>query len=285
MLLVIKNTFLTKNNMQLGHKNSSFYKNGFSYLPNFKFQKELKLIRKVLKKNFSKKIKYYNEISIEKLRKISNSSLKEIYRKVNIDKLKSQITEYVAHELSSKNNFYASSYITLLITRPKKSNNLFTEKEYHDFHRETFYAGKKKLSYVKYQMNCWIPVFNISENQNLMYVPFSHKIPDKKIKLKNCKSKIVKKGSISHKLGYLHTQKKILRGVNLKKAKRFKIPNNKFLLFNGNLIHGNGENLSNKLRFAIGIGLINGLHVKNSFPLNFRSGESHYKKVYQMSIK
>ena len=49
-------------------------------------------------------------------------------------------------------------------------------------------------------MNCWIPIFNIKKEQNLMYVPKSHKISDHKIKVKKIKSKIVKKGSISHKL-------------------------------------------------------------------------------------
>jgi hypothetical protein len=265
--------------MKKAKENLRFYKNGFSYLPTLKFQKELKIVKQIIKKNFSKDKEYYNQININQFRQISNRSLKEIYKKVNIDAIKLQIANYVSKELNLKNDFYASSYITLLINRPKNLEKPIIEKEFHGFHRESFYAGKKKLNYVKHQMNCWIPIFNLKKKQNLMYVPKSHKISDDKIKVQNLKSKIVKKGSISHKLGYLHTQKKILSGVDLGKAKRFNVPDNKFLLFNGNLIHGNGENLSKKIRFAIGIGLINASYVNNSFPLNFRSGESHFKKV------
>ena len=114
-------------------------------------------------------------------------------------------------------------------------------------------------------MNCWIPIFNIKKEQNLMYVPKKQKIKYNKINVKKIKLKFVKKASNYHKLGFLLTQKKILSGVDLRKAKRFNVPNNKFLLFNGNLIHGNGENLSKNIRFAIGIGLINASNLSKIF--------------------
>lgn len=260
---------------------SSFKKNGYSYISAGSFKKELSKIKVILKNNFSKNIQYYNNLSLKKFRNISNKSLKQIYLKVDINLIKKKISDCLSNELLTENDFYASSYITLLVTRPHKEKKFLTdnENEFHDFHRETFYAGKKKLYYVKYQMNCWIPIFNITKNQNMMFIPKSHKIPDKKIVVREKKSKIIKKGSISHKLGYLHTQKKIIKGVDLTKAKRFEVPKNKFLLFNGNLIHGNGINFSKKIRFAIGIGIINGKNILKKMPINFRSGQSHFKKI------
>ena len=40
------------------------------------------------------------------------------------------------------------------------------------------------------------------------------------------------------------------------KAKRFKVPKNNFLIFDGNLIHGSGTNEGKNIRFAIVFGII-----------------------------
>ena len=126
---------------------SSFKKNGYSYISAGSFKKELSKIKVILKNNFSKNIQYYNNLSLKKFRNISNKSLKQIYLKVDINLIKKKISDCLSNELLTENDFYASSYITLLVTRPHKEKKFLTdnENEFHDFHRETFYAGKKKL--------------------------------------------------------------------------------------------------------------------------------------------
>ena len=54
----------------------------------------------------------------------------------------------------------------------------------------------------------------------------------------------------------MYAPKKILSGVNLKKQKKFKIKNGEFTAFSALLVHGNGENTTNKIRYAFGFGII-----------------------------
>lgn len=61
-------------------------------------------------------------------------------------------------------------------------------------------------------------------------------------KLKDLR-KIIKKNSPSHHLGYLHSTKRIIKGVDHTKAKRFNLPKNNSVFFDSNLIHGAGTNM------------------------------------------
>ena len=147
-----------------------------------------------------------------------------------------------------------------------------------DLHREAFYAGKDK-KFIKKQINVWVPIFNLENNQTIKYIPKSHKISDKKFKFKNVAVKSVKKNSPSHHLGYLHTTKKIVGGVNLKKAKRFCMPKNNCLFFDSNLIHGSGSNISKKMRYVIAFGIIEKkkyLKYKKKQIKSFRSNTEYF---------
>ena len=100
---------------------------------------------------------------------------------------------------------------------------------------------------------------------------------DKEIKFIKKPNLYVKKHSNAHKCGINYAPKKIISGVPLSKVKRFNIPKSSFLIFNSNMVHGDGKNLTNKIRFAFGFGIVGEKHFKNiKIPINFRSGKPHY---------
>ena len=67
-----------------------------------------------------------------------------------------------------------------------------------------------------------MPVLNYSRNIGLQVIPASHLIDDRKIKRISMKTGYnkVKKFSDSHKLGFPYAPKKIISGVDLRKAKK-----------------------------------------------------------------
>ena len=255
-------------------------KNGFVYYHNKGIYSEIIQIRNVMKKFFDKEVIFYQKIKTDDFRRITTKALKELYKTVNLRKIQIHFSNVLAKILGVKSSFYISSYVALLIARPiKKNSKVIKEEESHGFHRETFYALPQSKKYVKHQINIWTPIFDVKENQNMMYVPMSHKIKDKKIKTISLLSKESKKNSVSHKLGYLYAPKKIIGGVNLHLAKRFKVPKNNFLIFNSNLIHGNGVNLSKKIRFAFAVGLVREKYIPKNIPVSFRTGKPQFVKI------
>jgi hypothetical protein len=135
-------------------------------------------------------------------------------------------------------------------------------KNFLGFHRETFYSDH---SYTKHQINVSVPILNYNKMNSMKLVTSSHKIPDSKIKTIRLDSSIsgVEKGSAKHKLGIPYNPKKIISGVNLSKAKRVDVKVGNLLIFSAMLIHGNGSNNLNKIRYSIDFGLIKKKFIKN----------------------
>ena len=260
----------------------SINQNGYCY---YKFNKENKIIQNKLRKNiylfFSQIIFQDNskrgiksvDVAIAKL---SPKKFYEVCIKVRqeINKLLSNKNEEVPFKnymLSFVKNFckksdlnikdyYLQSGLSVIFSRSfKKNKKLDPEAEVLDFHRENFYNDSKTIDY---QLNVWIPIFNISSKQNFKYVPFSHKINDDKIIIKRKNNKFIKKNSSAHKLGLNYAPKKIISGVEFSKAKRFKVPKESFLVLSSRLIHGGGINNSSKPRFALAFGIVSQDKVK-----------------------
>ena len=57
-------------------------------------------------------------------------------------------------------------------------------------------------------------------------------------------------------MGFLYHPIKILSGVNLNKTKVMNIPKNHYSAFSTMLVHGNSQNNTDKIRFALGFGLM-----------------------------
>ena len=223
---------------------------GYLYQDKSLIKQENEFFQKVIKKNFSKNVDYYNNLSTEKFRQIALKARNQIQKSREIVRAKKKVIKLFQNIFDTREEFLASSYFAFFPTR----NLVEKIEEQVDFHRETTYGGPKK-PYHAHQYNIWIPIFDVKKNQNLNFIEKSHLIDDDKIILKNVGKKKRKK-TASHTLGYAYWPKKIIGGVPLHEAKRFKVPKNNFLIFDGNLIHGSGTNNGSTIRFAIVFGII-----------------------------
>ena len=252
-----------------------YKKNGFAYFKNEIISYELKELRKIVKKNFSNPTRYYNKLSIINFRKKVFNVKKKIVKSNLVNQMRKKVAEHMRVTLKIKDEIYFTSFFAFLVARPDYSSH---GDEVLEFHRESFYAGPDK-KFIKKQINVWIPIFDLKKNQMLKYIPQSSKILDKKFKFNITNVQNVKKNSPSHHLGYLHSTKRIVKGVDLSKAKRFNLPKDNSVFFDSNLIHGAGTNMSKKIRFVIAFGLLEKkkyLKLKKKKITTFRSNEEYF---------
>ncbi len=226
---------------------NKFYKKNGYYLKKFSNASLISKIEKIISKNFNNSTRYYSNLPISKFHKITVKCQNQL-NKINIQKIFGKSESVFLKKQFRGNELLYSSFITLRAVRPIKNKNDL--KEPLGWHRETFYGNKK---HIKHAINFWMPVLNYSRNIGLQVIPESHLIDDRKIKRINMKTGYnkVKKFSDSHKLGFPYAPKKIISGVDLRKAKKVNVPKKSFMIFSQYLIHGNGQNFSNKIRFAI----------------------------------
>ena len=91
--------------------------------------------------------------------------------------------------------------------------------------------------------------------QNFKYVPKSHFIDDSEIIVKRESNKFIKKHSYAHKCGLNYAPKRIVGGVDLNKAKRFKVPKDKFFNFKCKFNSRRRNKFNKQNRFAISFSL------------------------------
>jgi hypothetical protein len=218
--------------------------------------KILKDIVHVVKKHFNKSTNYYCKLPLTKFRKIALNCQNEIY-KLNIQKRFHNSEKNFLKKILNNDEPYYESQVFFRIVRPFKKNKYA---EAIDWHRETFYTTH---SYPKHGVNIWFPIINVNKNNSLRYISKSHLINDDKIKRKKIfmtkkmvKNNPTKKFSPGHKMGFVYHPIKILSGVNLRKQRVMNIPKNHYSAFSTMLVHGNSQNNTNKIRFALGFGLM-----------------------------
>lgn len=227
-----------------------FKKNGF-LIKKFNDRSIVPKLKKIVKKHFYKSTSYYSRMSRAKFSKIALKCQNEMNNS-NIIKIFHNSEKQLIKKLIKDDKTMYSSGGYLRVVRPiKLSKNV----ENLSWHRETFYCDRK---FIHHAINIWFPILNVEKKNMLKYIPKSHLIHDKKIKRRRYKLKdnSIKKFSSEHKLGFAYAPKKIVSGVNLEKEKNFNILQGQYSLFSALLIHGNGENLSNKIRFAFGFGIL-----------------------------
>jgi hypothetical protein len=250
-----------------------FYNDGFVYLNNNCVKQYINQFKKVIFSVYKKKgLRNILKLDQDKFHALNSKILNKIYNDIDQKKFKSEIINHFLTSTDNKKEYLASSHVSLLIVRPQKLKNVNLDSEYVDFHRETFYTRPKKIA--ERQINFWVPILDVTKNQNFLYVPQSHRIKDNQIKVVREKNKYFGKFSNAHRAGMNYAPKRIIRGVNLEKAIRFDTPKNNYLVLNANLIHGGGSNLTNKIRYAISFGIIEKNYVNGvSIPKSNRTKE------------
>lgn len=256
-------------------KQKKLSEDGFFYFNNSFLIDEINYFRKIINDHYYESVEYYKSLSLDDFRKIAVPVREKIQKSDEFRNLQKKFLVQYKKIINSNESFLSASYVTFFPTRPEINENNFDEQL--DFHRETFYAGPDKM-FAKYQINVWLPIFDVSENQTIRYIPKSHKIYDENIETKHINSE-VEKGSASHTLGYAYMPKKIISGVDLNSAKRFKIPKGNMVIFDGNLIHGNGVNNGDSIRFAIAFGVIKEKHYIDYSDVSFRSDLANFIKL------
>lgn len=237
------------------HSKIILNKNGF-VIKKFSDDLFIKKIEKLIKKSFYKKEDFYFRLSIDKFHKIA-LKCQAALNKLRIQKKFNELEKNFLKNIFDEENILYSVNMTLRVVRPHKfsHNNNENKTEALGWHRETFYGTHE---HIKHSYNFWMPVLNYSNKICLNYIPKSHLIPDSSIKRRkvNIKGYKVNKFSSSHKLGFPYSPKKIISGVDLEKAKKIFLPKKSYLLFSQMLVHGNGKNFSNKIRFAVNFSMV-----------------------------
>ena len=181
------------------------------------------------------------------------------------------IDEYRLIQLEVQNNIIAAGYPNKIFKSVKKqietyfgsselliqsnlqfraSRSISPETECIGWHRESFYGSGK------YCVNMWTPIRGVNKENALRFIPESHLLDNKDIKLCSEEDLITKRFSIGHKLGFLYKNQIISGGVDLKKAKPLPPKIGEFSLFPGELVHGSAINNTNKIRISIDFSII-----------------------------
>lgn len=131
--------------------------------------------------------------------------------------------------------------LRLRAARPRRAEQV---QEVISWHRESFYASAGA-----YMVNFWLPIANVNASTALQYVPNSHLIPDKDIKIEVRQDPRITMAQ--QHIGLLETVQHIVEGVDLSKAEPMVVLPGEAAIFHGSLIHGMGHNYSSKIRFSI----------------------------------
>lgn len=241
-------------------KKNQLLTEGYTYLNinqiNKKFINE---IYAIIKKYKTKNISSENILDIQN--KINKNFKPELFFKNNSKLLKI---------LFDTNKFSVQHYFYLRSIEPLSKKNLIKP---INFHRESFNSKNKILSKA---FNLWIPIKNCTIRNAISYYPKSHQLEENKdFKIKDSLTNI-KKYSTEHKLGYLYKEKKISFKKKIKTQKLFK--NNHFIIFNGNLIHGAGFNLSKKTRYSLDLRFMISKDLKTNMKQS-STGKNYFKNI------
>jgi len=227
----------------------------------------IKLINKIIDSVFKKKENIKDDnIFIDKLFKCQNIINKlNIHKKILLNEKK--FFNNLLRLKNIGNDLSVQTIIFLRGVRPSKKNEN-KQTLMVDFHRENFYCDGR---FIEKQINIHIPIKNYNSRNSLKYIEKSHLIPDSKISTAfiNSNKNGVKKFSKSHKLGLNYSPKKIIRGVNFSKTKRFKAKNKELVALTSRLIHGGAINLTNKVKFSIDFAIIKTNDLKRDIKHNF----------------
>jgi len=238
-------------------KNKYLKKSGF-VIRKFNNSNIVNRLRKIVKKHFSKSTNYYCKLPVEKFRKIALCCQKEMNKLPVQSLFHNSEKKFIEKLLDGDKPFYEVQAF-LRVVRPI-NNSSFAEAV--GWHRETFYSN---LKFPFYTINIWFPILNVNNKNTIKYITQSHLIPDKKIirrkvrmNKRDKEKNPTKRFSNGHKTGFLYHPKKIISGVNLSKGKErnFNFKKDTYVLFSSLLVHGMAQNYSDKIRFAMGYGII-----------------------------
>lgn len=236
--------------------------------------KNTKLISKLnlfIKKNFPETTRKYLKTDTEDYRKIIVIAQDKLNKLDIVKKTVSAIKDELFIALQT-DKILVQSIAHLRATRPSIKNT----GEFIQLHRESFFgSGMEKC------FNVWTPIKGVSQNNSLNYVPYSHRIPLKNIKLKRKDSSFTKQYSAGHKIGLLYKDMIITKGVDINNKKPLIVNSGSSAVFECNLIHGSALNNSNEIRFSYDFRIIKKSDYKKKHfkSKNFASNSEYFVEI------
>ena len=170
-----------------------------------------------------------------------------------------------ASEVLIQSNLY------LRAARPVRSS----PEESIGWHRESFYGPEMSAA-----VNVWTPLRGVTARNTIRYIPDSSQIPDEAIETLTEPSKYTERFSDGHRIGFLYSPKKIVKGVDLNNHQPLLVNVGQAAIFDGSLVHGAAVNHTESIRFSIDFRAIaahkySGRHKK----IHFASGRPYFRSI------
>ncbi len=241
--------------------------NGYIFVPIDKINQIF--ILKV--KTIIRKYLYKNKINLLKLDDKNFS--KHIYKLQNYINNNLKIEEFfennknLFNKILKNKNIATQYYFYLRCFKPNKNSDNYKP---ISLHRETFQGPE----FFKDIYNLWIPILNCYKTNAVKFIEKSHKFKLGKDFDVQIKSTNIKKRSFGHKTGLLYQDRKLK--FNKKISYKLLFKKNNFVIFSGQLIHGNAKNYSKKIRFSIDLRFMKKKSMKFN-PIQSSSGKKYFK--------
>lgn len=228
-------------------------------------------VREMVERRFDQPDDFYLNLSRDKFHDLAYEAQVEL-NEMNIQQRFYQSEKTLFDSLFPNEELLHESVVFFRAVRPMKNGITM---EAPDFHRETFYSDH---DHTPYCINTWIPIKNVNEQNTLKYYPMSHTIPDADLSIEVDSSAPgkVEKFSSGHKLGFLWKPKKLKEDIDIGRSKNMEFFEDSYSIFSSMLIHGGAVNHSDKIRFAIGFGLIPSKRMTHNKKFFASDGKPHY---------
>ena len=225
-------------------------------------------LRNIIDLRFDPDESKYNRLELnvwrEKVYEVQEEIIKKGYPKKICIKMREFFSSYLCTQ-----DFSVQSGLYLRSSRPLAFSKFKAESI--GWHRESFYGVGMENSY-----NCWIPIRGVTEKNSLRYIPNSQNLKESEIQTRHEEDNHTKQFSTGHKLGFQYRPKKIVKGINTKKAKILNCKQGELALFSGNLIHGSAINNSSNIRFSIDFRIIKNKHLHLTKKVHYASNSNPY---------
>lgn len=196
-------------------------------------------VQAIVKFFFPSPASYYVDMEVEKYRELVAIAQHELENRAVHQRLAHTYHEIFKGLLPGAERL-GCQFAMLRAVRPR----INVVQESIGWHRESFYGDGGEI-------NVWVPILNVNVATALMCIPGSEKIRDEDLQTEDKIDPSCVRGSFGHYLGLLDTEKKIIGGVDLNRARPLVVLPGEAAIFDGALIHGSGSNFSDDIRFSI----------------------------------
>lgn len=253
----------------------SLYLNGFTLIPLIKSE-IIERIKYILNFNLKDKTDYYCSLKREDW----HSKILSVQSIINHKLLLYQLIESQKRILNKIFEAEKLGWVDVLKLRAVRPITKTKSPDHVPFHRETLYADTIQT---RHQYNYWTPVSLSATSSGIRYIPKSHMVLDEALEIEADENHYaaVERYSAGHSIGYPYLPKVIknINSLSQEKEKIIKVPPGYSLLFSAMLIHGNGINQTDSIRYSVDTGFIPAHYLKDNKPLFAANNKSHYKLI------